>query len=89
MTRAERQSLLQLLHTLPLTITDTKGNDWSIVSDGGLDLREIDTRTMRSRKYDNLFVVGDVLHISRPSGGFSLQLCWTTGAVAGLQGHTK
>lgn len=83
-TRPERQALLSLLRALPLTITGTKGDDWSIVSDGGVDLSEIDTRTMRSRLIDNLFVTGDLLHISRPSGGFSLQLCWTTGAVAGM-----
>lgn len=83
-TRASRQQLIALLYALPLTITDTKGNDWSIVSNGGLDLTEVDTRSMRSRFYENLFVTGDVLHITRPSGGYSLQLCWTTGAVAGM-----
>lgn len=82
-TRAERQQLIALLRALPLTITGTKGNDWSIVSDGGIDLREVDTRTMRSRLLSNLFLTGDILHINRPSGGYSLQLCWTTGAVAG------
>lgn len=83
-TRAERQQLIELLRALPLTITGTKGNDWSIVSDGGIDLREVDTRTMRSLLFDNLFLTGDILHINRPSGGYSLQLCWTTGAVAGM-----
>lgn len=83
-TRPERQAFLSLLRSLPLSITGTKGDDWSIVSDGGVDLSEIDTRTMRSRLIDNLFVTGDLLHISRPSGGFSLQLCWTTGAIAGM-----
>lgn len=81
--RADRMLLTELLRALPATVTGTKGNDWAIVSDGGLDLREIDTKTMQSKKYDNLFVTGDVLHISRPSGGYSLQLCWTTGYVAG------
>jgi predicted flavoprotein YhiN len=38
---------------------------------------------MRSSLYSNLYVTGDLLHISRPSGGYSLQLCWTTGYVAG------
>jgi len=38
---------------------------------------------MRSKKIANLFVTGDLLHINRPSGGFSLQLCWSTGWVAG------
>ena len=54
-----------------------------IVADGGILLSEIDTKTMRSKKVSNLFVTGDLLDIRRPSGGFSLQLCWTTGYVAG------
>lgn len=81
--REDRTMLRTLVRNLPCTITSTKGDDWAIVSDGGLDLREIDTKTMRSKHYANLFVTGDVLHISRPSGGYSLQLCWTTGWVAG------
>ncbi|MSU60670.1 MAG: hypothetical protein EXS52_02010 [Candidatus Staskawiczbacteria bacterium] len=39
-------------------------------------------KTMQSRKIPNLYLVGDVLNIDRPSGGYSLQLCWTTGFVA-------
>jgi hypothetical protein len=59
------------------------GFDRAVVADGGLPLTEVDTRTMRSLRYKNLFVTGDLLHIKRPSGGYSLQLCWTTGFVAG------
>jgi hypothetical protein len=57
--------------------------DWAVVSDGGIDLMEVDMRTMRSKLQKNLYFTGDVLNINRPSGGFSLQLCWTTGFVAG------
>jgi predicted Rossmann fold flavoprotein len=82
-TQDERKTLVQLLKGLPLTITGTMGYDWAVVCDGGIDMAEIDTRTMRSRLYPNLYVAGDLLHVSRPSGGYSLQLCWTTGWVAG------
>jgi predicted flavoprotein YhiN len=54
-----------------------------VVADGGVPLGEIDMRTMRSNKCANLLLTGDLLHINRPSGGYSLQLCWTTGYVAG------
>lgn len=81
--REERHLLVDILKAMPLTITDTKGMDWAVVSDGGVDLSEVDMRTMRSKKYDNLYFTGDVLNISRPSGGYSLQLCWTTGWAAG------
>lgn len=82
-TQAERKRLVQLLKGLPLTITGTMGYDWAVISDGGVPLTEIDTRTMTSRLYPNLHIIGDLLHINRPSGGYSLQLCWTTGWVVG------
>ena len=59
------------------------GFDRAVVADGGVELKEIDLKTMRSKKVPNLLVTGDLLHISRPSGGYSLQLCWSTGYVAG------
>jgi predicted Rossmann fold flavoprotein len=82
-TKEERRQLLQLLKNIPFTVTGTMGYDWAIVSEGGVDLKEIDTRTMCSRKIENLYVSGDLIHLTRPCGGFSLQLCWTTGFVAG------
>jgi predicted Rossmann fold flavoprotein len=81
--KADRQHIADLTKALPLTITGTKGLDWAVISDGGVDLSEVDTKTMRSHKVPNLFLCGDVLHINRPSGGYSLQLCWTTGYVVG------
>ena len=74
---------MNLLKALPVTVTGLMGYERAVVADGGVALEEIDTRTMRSLKIENLFVTGDLLHISRPSGGYSLQLCWTTGFVAG------
>lgn len=82
-TKEERNSFADMLKTLPVTVTGTMGYDWAVVSDGGVDLAEIDTKTMRSKRVTNLFITGDMLHIRRPSGGYSLQLCWTTGWVAG------
>jgi len=82
-TKDERRLIVDLLKALPLTITNLMGFDRAVVSDGGVLLEEIDLKTMRSRLHPNLYVTGDLLNISRPSGGFSLQLCWTTGYVAG------
>lgn len=81
--KSERKALVNLLKSLPLTITGLMGLERAVVTDGGLSIREIDGPTMRLRKFPNLFVTGDLLNISRQSGGFSLQLCWTTGWVAG------
>lgn len=81
--KEERKALVRLIKALPLTITGLMGFDRAVVADGGVHLTEIDTRNMQSKKYANLFVIGDLLHITRPSGGFSLQLCWTSGYLAG------
>jgi predicted Rossmann fold flavoprotein len=82
-TKEERHMLVDLLKAMPMVITGTMGYEHAVVSDGGIELSEIDTKTMRSKVHPNLFFTGDVLNISRPSGGYSLQLCWTTGWVAG------
>ncbi len=81
--KTERKTIVHLLKALSLSITGLMGYERAVVADGGLALMEIDPKTMRSRKYPNLFITGDLLDISRPSGGYSLQLCWTTGWVAG------
>ena len=82
-TKVARARLVKFLKAMPLTVTGLLGTNKAIVVSGGLSLEEIELKTMRSTKYENLYVVGDVLDIDRPSGGFSLQLCWTTGWVAG------
>lgn len=81
--KEERYDIVNRLKEMPLTIIGTMGMDWAVISDGGVDLMEIDTKTMKSKIHKNLSFTGDVLHINRPSGGYSLQLCWTTGYVAG------
>ncbi len=81
--KEERKAIVRILKALPLTISGLMGFDRAVIADGGVALKEIDMRTMRSKKVSNLFVTGDLLHIKRPSGGFSLQLCWSSGYVAG------
>lgn len=82
-TQEDRKQIAQTIKGLPLTITGTMGYDWAVVCDGGIPMTEVDTKTMASRIHPNLYIIGDLLHISRPSGGYSLQLCWTSGWVAG------
>lgn len=82
-TKEERREIVDLLKALPVSISGLMGYDRAVVSDGGVNLQEIDLKTMRSKLHPNLFVLGDLLDINRQSGGYSLQLCWTTGFVAG------
>jgi predicted Rossmann fold flavoprotein len=81
--REERLKLIEVIKGIPLHVSELLGSDKAVVSSGGVDLTEVDFKTMQSKKIENLYLVGDVLNIDRPSGGYSLQLCWTTGFVAG------
>ena len=82
-TREQRMKLIEIIKGIPMNVTGLLGADKAIVSSGGVDLTEVDFKTMQSRLIPNLYLVGDILNIDRPSGGYSLQLCWTTGYVAG------
>lgn len=88
-TKDQRKVLVRLLKGLPGTVTGLGGYDTAIVADGGVILDEIETKTMRSKRIDNTYIIGDLLHINRPSGGYSLQLCWTTGYVAGISAASR
>lgn len=85
----ERKMIAHILKHLPLTIKGLMGFERAVVTDGGVDLTEIDTRNMRVKRYKNLYITGDLLDIRRPSGGYSLQLCWTTGFIAGSATKTE
>ncbi len=82
-TREERLKLIETIKGIPMNVSNLLGSDKAVVSSGGVDLTEVDFKTMQSKIIENLYLVGDVLNIDRPSGGYSLQLCWTTGWVAG------
>lgn len=81
--REERMKLIEIIKGVPMNVSNLLGSDKAVVSSGGVDLTEVDFKTMQSKIIENLYLVGDVLNIDRPSGGYSLQLCWTTGYVAG------
>lgn len=82
-TREERMKLIETIKGITLFVTGLLGKDKAIVSSGGVELTDVDFRTMQSNVVPNLYLIGDILNIDRPSGGYSLQLCWTTGFVAG------
>lgn len=83
-TRAERHRLTLTIRALPLNVKKLLGTDKAIIASGGLALTDVDFKTMCTHKHKNLYVAGDLLNINRPSGGYSLQLCWTTGYLAGI-----
>ena len=82
-TKEERKNLVKTIKKLQFEITGTLGFESSVIADGGVIPEEVDFKTMESRVHENLYLLGDTISINRPSGGYSLQLCWTTGWVAG------
>lgn len=82
-TKRERRKLADLLKDFRLGVKGLAGYDKAMLTAGGLDLREVDPKTMRSRIISNLFVAGEVLDVAGPTGGFNLQACWSTGRAAG------
>ena len=83
-TKEDRKKFVKLLKNLPVHITNLMGYERAVVADGGVSLKELDMKTMSSKLYKNLFITGDLLNINRNSGGYSLQICWTTGYIAGM-----
>ncbi|NLV17612.1 MAG: NAD(P)/FAD-dependent oxidoreductase [Syntrophomonadaceae bacterium] len=81
--RAERHRLVRLLKGLELTVIGLSGYDKAIITCGGVDLKEVNPRTMGSRLYSNLYFAGEILDIDGPTGGYNLQMCWSTGFLAG------
>jgi len=82
-TREERKRLVKLLKELTLTITSTLPLATAIVTAGGVDVKEIDPKTMASRKIDGLYWAGEVVDIDGVTGGYNLQAAFAMGYRAG------
>ncbi|MDB4940132.1 MAG: NAD(FAD)-utilizing dehydrogenase [Candidatus Doudnabacteria bacterium] len=83
LSREERLKILKLIKALPMTVSGFLGVEKAIITSGGVSLKEVDFKTMQSKLYENLYLAGDILNFDRPSGGYNLQICWTTGYIAG------
>ncbi|OEU69915.1 MAG: hypothetical protein BA864_04525 [Desulfuromonadales bacterium C00003093] len=83
-TREERKRLLALFKNLTLNVTGHEGLKKAIITTGGVSLQAIDMRSMRSKKIENLYFAGEIIDLDGPTGGFNLQVCWSTGYLAGI-----
>ena len=81
--REEREELVELLKKFGVTVSGLTGFERAMVTSGGVSLKEIDPNTMNSRLVENLFLAGEIIDLNGPSGGYNLQLCWSTGYMAG------
>ncbi|MBQ9943921.1 MAG: NAD(P)/FAD-dependent oxidoreductase [Clostridia bacterium] len=82
-TGKERSRMVQLLKKLPLTVKGTRPIAEAIVTRGGVDVKEIAPGTMAAKKIPNLFFAGEVMDVDAHTGGYNLQIAFSTGALAG------
>ena len=88
-TKEERGHLAALMKALPLTVTGTGGFHEAIVTQGGISVKEIDPKTMESRLVRGLYFAGEVIDTDALTGGFNLQIAWSTGYLAGKSAAEK
>ena len=82
-TREERQAFVRLIRHLPLTLTGLRDYREAIITKGGVSVKEVDPGTMESKLVKGLYFAGEVLDLDAVTGGFNLQIAWSTGCAAG------
>ena len=82
-TKEERNRLTCLLKAFPMTLTGPRGFDEAIITRGGVCVKEVNPSTMESKRISGLYFAGEVLDLDAMTGGFNLQIAWSTGYLAG------
>ena len=82
-TREQRHELVRLLKSLTLDVTGFRPLEEAIVTSGGVNVKEIDPKTMRSKLVPNLYFAGEVIDVDAYTGGFNLQIAFSTGYLCG------
>ena len=82
-TKEERAHLVSLTKNLPLTILSVRGYNEAIITQGGVKVQEVQPKTMESKLVPGLYFAGELLDIDALTGGYNLQLAWSTGSLAG------
>ena len=83
-TKEERQDFVRLIKAFPLTLNGTRDFNEAIITKGGVKVNEVNPSTMESKKVRNLYFCGEVLDLDAVTGGFNLQIAWSTGHLAGM-----
>ena len=83
-TAEQRHALVRLLKSVPLTPRRLRGFDEAIVTRGGVSVKDINPSTMESKRVENLYFAGELIDVDATTGGFNLQIAFSTGALAGM-----
>jgi predicted Rossmann fold flavoprotein len=81
---AKRNEFIKTICAMPITIIGTDGFENAMVTTGGINLKEVNSKTMQSRLTDGLYFAGEVLNIDGPCGGYNLQWAFSSGNLAGM-----
>ena len=81
--KEERKFFVELIKDVPMTITGTRDFREAIITRGGISVKDVNPSTMESKKIKDLYFAGEVLDVDGLTGGFNLQIAWSTGALAG------
>ncbi len=84
LTGAEIEKLAEQIKNIPITLVSARGFPEAIVSRGGIDVKEIDPSTMECKSMEGLYFAGETLDVDAHTGGFNLQIAWSTGHLAGM-----
>lgn len=82
-TKEERRAFVTLIKNLPLTVTGTRSFVEAIITQGGVSVKDVNPSTMESKKVKGLYFAGELLDLDAMTGGFNLQIAWSTGYLAG------
>lgn len=82
-TKEEREQLVRTMKHFPVTITGLRDFNEAIITRGGVSVKEINPSTMESKKIRHLYFAGEVMDVDAVTGGFNLQIAWSTGYLAG------
>lgn len=82
-TREERERIVSITKEMKLTVLGTRGFEEAIITCGGVDLKEINPSTMECKRIKDLYIVGELLNLDAHTGGYNLQIAWSTGYLAG------
>ncbi|MBQ7795123.1 MAG: NAD(P)/FAD-dependent oxidoreductase [Lachnospiraceae bacterium] len=82
-TAVERERLLSITKAFRVTLTGLRGFNEAIITQGGVSVKEVNPSTMESKKVPGLYFAGEVLDLDAVTGGFNLQIAWSTGMLAG------
>lgn len=84
LTAKDREMIRNLLRHFPMTLIGMRGFKEAIVTQGGIDVKELDPSTMAVKRYSGLYACGEVLDLDAVTGGFNLQIAFSTGYLAGI-----